>query len=411
MDINFYLEGKNIFHIFHNIPPINLESENDNNSEIENCSIIHSNNILDNLSYNEKELEDSDFNLSFFNRLPRNFETENKPTNQNTNNQMPKNMFIIQKEEIEKPVIKREPIPPIFSIDEINNKIKLYIMGSKLKSKLLLPKETNSKDIELIKEELEAESFRGRKKLKININLNEKHSRGRKKTGDNSYRSHNQNITDNIICKLINKLNNSLLEFINGIINKLKTKEEINKILIELNLPSKINKHHNSIEVIKKNDYKFRMHFKKIDKFIEFLNFSLKDYFSLEISPKFKDTRYSRKHNELILNRFLNDESKNNNNNKLFDFILNKLKISDYIELFLHQKDFEDLDILDKNNLLDINQKQIIENNLKRIEKYYDDEDKLDINDFHCFALVVYNLKRHLFIKEIRKSRENNSKI
>ena len=65
MDINFYLEGKNIFHIFHNIPPINLESENDNNSEIENCSIIHSNNILDNLSYNEKELEDSDFNLSF----------------------------------------------------------------------------------------------------------------------------------------------------------------------------------------------------------------------------------------------------------------------------------------------------------------------------------------------------------
>ena len=55
MDINFYLEGKNIFHIFHNIPPMNLESENDNNSEIENCSIIHSNNILDNLSYNEKE--------------------------------------------------------------------------------------------------------------------------------------------------------------------------------------------------------------------------------------------------------------------------------------------------------------------------------------------------------------------
>jgi len=301
MDINFYLEGKNIFHIFHNIPPINLESENDNNSEIENCSIIHSNNILDNLSYNEKELEDSDFNLSFFNRLPRNFETENKPTNQNTNNQMPKNMFIIQKEEIEKPVIKREPIPSIFSIDEINNIIKLYIIGSKLKSKLLLPKETNSKDIELIKEELEAESFRGRKKLKININLTEKYSRGRKKMEDNSYRSHNQNITDNIICKLINKLNNSLLGFINGIINKLKTKEEINKILIELNLPSKINKHHNSIEVIKKNDYKFRMHFKKIDKFIEFLNFSLKDYFSLEISPKFKDNRYFRNYNELIL--------------------------------------------------------------------------------------------------------------
>ena len=408
MDINFFLKGKNIFH---NIPSIELGNENDNDSEIENPSIIHSNKILDNLSYKEIDLEDSDFNFSFFNRLPRNIENGNKPTNSSTNNQTQKNLFIVQKEEIETPKIKRKPIPPIFSIDEINNKIKLYIMGSKLKSKLLLPKETNSKDIELIKEELEAESFRGRKKLKININLTEKYSRGRKKMEDNSYRSHNQNITDNIICKLINKLNNSLLGFINGIINKLKTKEEINKILIELNLPSKINKHHNSIEVIKKNDYKFRMHFKKIDKFIEFLNFSLKDYFSLEISPKFKDTRYSRKHNELILNRLLNDESKNNNNNKLFDFILNKLKISDYIELFLHQKDFEDLDILDKNNLLDINQKQIIENNLKRIEKYFDNENKIDINNFHCFALVVYNLKRLLFIKEIRKSRENNSKI
>ena len=78
---------------------------------------------------------------------------------------------------------------------------------------------------------------------------------------------------------------------------------------------------------------------------------------------------------------------------------------------FCIKKIFIYLDKLDKNNLLDINQKQIIENNLKRIEKYFDNEDKININNFHCFALVVYNLKRLLFIKEIRKSRENNSKI
>ena len=143
-------------------------------------------------------------------------------------------------------------------------------MGSKLKSKLLLPKETNSKDIELIKEELKAESFRGRKKLKININLTEKYSRGRKKMKDNSYRSHNKNITDNIICKLINRLNNSLFGFINGIINILKKKEEINQIFFEINLPNKINKHHNSIEVIKKNDYKLECILKKL---INLLNF------------------------------------------------------------------------------------------------------------------------------------------
>ena len=71
MDINFFLKRKNIFH---NIPSIELGNENDNDSEIENPSIIHSNKILDNLSYKEMDLEDSDFNFSFFNRLPRNIE-------------------------------------------------------------------------------------------------------------------------------------------------------------------------------------------------------------------------------------------------------------------------------------------------------------------------------------------------
>ena len=51
------------------------------------------------------DLEDSDFNLSFFNRLPRNIENENKSTNPNTNNQAQKNLFIIQKEKIGTPKI------------------------------------------------------------------------------------------------------------------------------------------------------------------------------------------------------------------------------------------------------------------------------------------------------------------
>ena len=72
MDINFFLKGKNIFH---NIPSIGLENENDNDSEIDNPSIIHSNKILDNSSYIEMDLEDNDLKLFFFNRLPRNFET------------------------------------------------------------------------------------------------------------------------------------------------------------------------------------------------------------------------------------------------------------------------------------------------------------------------------------------------
>ena len=293
MDIDLYLEGKNIFY---NIVPIDPDPENEDNSELENGKIIHSNKILDNSDNNEMISENSDFNNSIFSLFSSSIKSEIKQTNFSSNNQTQKIRFSVNKEEKETPKIKRDEIPKIISINEINNIIRLYDIGSELKKKLFFSKETNSKEIELIKEELEANSFRRKKKLKINIYLKEKYEKGRKKMNDNSYRSHNKSNSDNIICKLLNRLNKSLLDFINESINVAKTKEEIIQILFELNLPIKIKKQ-NSIELIKKNDYKFRLRYKKIDKFLELLDYSLKDYFSLEISPKFKDIRYLRYNN------------------------------------------------------------------------------------------------------------------
>ena len=398
MYINFYVENKNIFRDIH---PYELESQNYINSEKEkeNGSINNTNEILDNFTGNKMEIEDDDFNHLFISKNPSTSESEIKPTISNTNLQAPKILFTIKKEEIEIPKIKTKLIPKILSINEINNIVRLYDVGAELKKKLLLPIETNCIEMAIIKEELEAEGFRKRKQLKIINYLNEKYKPGRKKINDNSYRCHNKNKSDNIICYLINILNKSLLGFINGIINILLSREEINKILSELNLPNNINKHHNSIEVIKKNNYKLRKCFMKIDKFLELLDFTLKDYYSLEISPKFKD-RYSRKYNELILNKLLKKE--NNNYYQFFNLILNEIKISDFFDIFLHQKDFEELKIYD---LLNASQKEMIENYLKRIEKYFENEDKKDKTYFHCFALVIYNLKRLLFIKEIRKTK------
>lgn len=393
MFLNFYVENKNIFH---DIFPSELESQNNSNSEPENGSIININEILANFADNKMEIENNDFNHLFISKNPSTTESDVKSTN--TNLQAQKVLFTIKKEEIKISKIKTKIIPKILTVNVINNIIRLYDIGAGLKKNLLLPKETNCIEMAKIKEELEAESFRKRKQLKIITNyFKEKHKSGRKRINDNSFRCHNKKKSDNIICNLINILNRSLLGFINGIINNLLTREEINKILIELNLPNQINKHHNSIEVIKKNDYKLRKSFMKIDKFLELLDFTLKDYFSLEISPKFKDNRYSRKYNELILNRLLKKE--NNNYYQFLYLILNELKISDFLDIFLHQKDFEDLKIYD---LLSAGQKEMIENYLKRIEKYFEDEDE---TYFHCFALVAYNLKRLLYIKEIRKSK------
>ena len=142
----------------------------------------------------------------------------------------------------------------------------------------------------------------------------------------------------------------------------------------------------------------------KIDKFIELLNYTLKQYFSLEISSKYSVITYLRNYNELILNRLLKE--KNDANYQLIDFILNEFKISDYFDIFLHKKDLEDLN---KYNSLAENQKEIIKNNIKQIEKYFCDE-KVDKIYFHCLALVAYNLRRLLFMKEIRKPKKKSEK-
>ncbi len=71
------------------------------------------------------------------------------------------------------------------------------------------------------------------------------------------------------------------------------------------------------------------------------------------------------------------------------------------IILIINQKDSEDLIKYDNYNSLNKEKKEMIKNNLKAIEKYFENEDK---TNFHCFALVAYNLKRLLFIKEVRKS-------
>ena len=89
----------------------------------------------------------------------------------------------------------------------------------------------NDYDVEKIKEILESNTIRRRKKSK-----------------DNSSR------TDNILSQLINIFYLFLLQFINNLINVLYTKEEINQILSGLNLQYKISAH-DLKQVIKKNDY------------------------------------------------------------------------------------------------------------------------------------------------------------
>ncbi len=91
---------------------------------------------MDNSDNNEMILENSDFNNSIFSIFLSSIKSEIKPTNFSSNNQTQNIRFTVNKEEIETTKIKRDEIPKIISINEINNIIRLYDIGSELKKKL-----------------------------------------------------------------------------------------------------------------------------------------------------------------------------------------------------------------------------------------------------------------------------------
>ena len=317
-------------------------------------------------------------------------------TNNNTNKeanlaelcdkkQKTKAIFEVKKEEISEipEVIKdiKELPPKYFSDNSINDIIKQFNISDKMKFDLLLNINIENNDIDKIKSVLESDKIKRTKK-----------------NSDISYRS------DNILSKIINLINLSLLNFINKLIRSLYSKEEIKKILEQLNLLKKISEK-DLKEVIKNNDYEFRYELTKKDEKLKLLNWTLKDYFSTNISSKFK---YPINYNKLVIEKILEEKT----NKDIFEFILNDLLIIDWLEIFLYKKDLSELK---KFNLLNDDKKDKIEKNLERIDKYINDKYinkyfKNDKNYYHCFILIIYNLKRYLINKEARNRNKKEKK-
>ena len=93
-------------------------------------------------------------------------------------------------------------------------------------------------------------------------------------------------------------------------------------------------------------------------------------------------------------------------NNSIFNFIFNKIKIEEWLDIFVHKKEFEYLD-----NIGDLKEYQIemIKANLVRIDEM--DANHLyeicqnDKKYFHCFMLLIYNFKRFFEQKEGRQEK------
>ena len=286
--------------------------------------------------------------------------------NAKDNKQNIKNLFIIKKEKL---------YPDAFLEEQINCKIKIMDMNKNMKLRLLLNIVNHNNIIEKIKIELNANS----KKRKKRVNIGIKHSQqGRKKKNDSTKRDHNKYASDNIINKIKNIINRSLIIFINKLIKANNIKEDIKKI-----------------------QYDFISSKKRSEENLELLTYTLKKYLSIDISSKYDLNKYPANYNKIVIEKLIIEE----NNKDIFDFIFNYLTIEDWLDIFIYKKELKDFK---KYNLLENSQKNKIKNNLVRIDSYLNEIYQEDKIYFHIFCLLIYNLKRYLSIKEKRNRKKKD---
>ena len=276
------------------------------------------------------------------------------------------------------------------------------------KKGILLDEKKSSKEIDTIWMELLNDKKRLRNKEKEKNNkiekiddLNIEVKRGRKKKDDNTKRKRNKYSTYNIIKKIKNKIIHYLLLFINKLIKSLYTKEQINEILFELNLPQ-IKSYNTPIQVIKKIEHDIYAKQMKTEENLNFLNSKIKDYLSNNVSKKYVDIPFNS--NEIIISRLL----ENKNNKDIFKFIFGELSIEKWLNIFTYQIDMEYY--AKTKNMLNKEQISIISKNLIGIDslliEFINSKD-FNKNYLHCFIILIYNLKEYISKKEIRKKDTN----
>ena len=297
-------------------------------------------------------------------------------------------------------------IPDPFLEYQINVIIRLMDINKEQKEKYYLETKEICDKIYLVRDKIMLKKNERRRHLKRKNGVfenknkdesNETIKTGRKKKSDGTNRFHNKYSLDNLFNKAKNMINKSLIEFINILINKIYTKEKIKRMFLELNIEKK-KSNSKLIKVIKDNQYNFIKDKKKSSDILKLFSLTIKEYLCNEISTKY--TNLPSDYNEKVISLLLKDD----NNKNLFDFIFNKLKIEDWVDIFLYRKKLKDYFAF---NSINQNSQKIIKENIIGIDYYFqeiylDNKGNADKEYFHCFLLLIYNLRRYVMIKEKR---------
>ena len=164
-----------------------------------------------------------------------------------------------------------------------------------------------------------------------------KNKRGRKVKQDNKeyYRiEHNKNSEDNIIKKIKSKLLLYPLKFLNNILEKTKIKYKLYTL-----------------------DYKYTNQLKK-EEDMNILKMSLKELYSLDISPKYKNL--PKDYNKTNIKSIIENKDNEIKDYPTIMFALN-LSFGDWIEMFYYKKDIDEI-IKQYEGIYNVNKETIITN-------------------------------------------------
>ena len=290
--------------------------------------------------------------------------------------------------------------PPLYEYDIaqiINNKMTIsYKIHNILNS---ISNIKNDPRIEIVKrditEKLNTRSKRVNKKLKNKENI----KFGRKKKEDPSIRIHNKYTTDNIIIKIKNIMKKYLIIFVNNIIIFLYGSKRINEIRTKLNLPK-----HASLSLIKDINYKSVANKIRKKDNLDLLTFSIEEFLSCNVSTRYRKINKEKfndlsNYNKIVIDFLFKDKA----NINLFIFIFKNLKVEDFLNIFINQKELNDFYSF---NYLGEKQKKIIEESLIKIDDFFDKLSEEGDLYFFCFLLLIYNYKRYFSIKHERQRKK-----
>ena len=354
----------------------------------ENNDLFPQNPFLD-MSFNLNDQNTIDDNLNIFLSLGNQRQENTKTTKYQTEDILNKNKLFTTKID-EK---KDNQGPEFYSLNDISNTFNKESITINFNIKELT-KDDFKEDLQLIsKKSIDFDNLRSiltkttdfPKELIKNNNLEwedqviKNKKRGRPKDTESERETHNKMSPDNIIKKAKVIIFKYSLLFLNNILKNSYPYYKIELLKLKYEYINRLQK----------------------DQELEFLNMSLKELYSKDISPKYNKNHYPEDYNKRIIEKIINNEP---GDTILFAF---NITLRDWLDIFTYKKNVKDLLNEKYENFQNVEIEKV-EKSLVRVDSFLNIFYEKD-NEHYMkkFLFYLYNYERWFYLKRSR-NRESN---